>query len=269
VQHRQIMKWRDDAMAALGLRRADMSDAAATVNSKRRGKPRRGRFFLGMSTLVLVLAVAGFVPSLYLRQLLWPDVFNPQHGPTLPTHLYLHGIALSAWFVVAWCQAVLVARRRVRIHRRLGVAGLVIAAAVVATSLLTTVMRDAPIVDESPSRAFPQLLTLTAFTLCVVGGALRRRHTAEHKRLMLFASLAVVGPGITRLLSNVGIERYSLVGGIALLGMLALIPLYDLITERRIHRGTALGFGLIVLGLGNAFLLTRTSLWPSLVRLLV
>jgi len=62
-------------------------------------------------------------------------VFNAdRHGATLPAYLYMHGLALTAWFSLAVAQAALVAARRTPLHRKLGVAGLFVAGAVVGTS---------------------------------------------------------------------------------------------------------------------------------------
>jgi hypothetical protein len=227
------------------------------------------RYFLVMSALLLVVAVAGFLPSFYLRAWLWPDVFNGQrHGATLPPHLYLHGIALTAWFVIAFAQASLVAARRTPVHRRLGLLGVGIAVAVVITSLVTTAARDVPVLADQPTRSFPQLLTVSTFALCVTAGALLRRKPGIHKRLMLIASLAVVGPSISRLLSNLGVEDYSVLSARAILIMLLSIPARDLVKERRVHRGTQIGFFLVAVGFGTAFLMIGTSLWASLARFL-
>ncbi|HSM17026.1 MAG TPA: hypothetical protein VK845_08555 [Gemmatimonadales bacterium] len=227
------------------------------------------RYFLVMSALLLALAVAGFVPSLYLRQWLWPDVFNGQrHGAALPPYLYAHGIALTAWFVIALVQTSLVAVRRTPVHRQVGVFGVCIALAVVITSLSTTAARDAPVLTEQPGRALPQLLTVSTFALCVAAGTLLRRKPALHKRLMLVASLSVVGPAISRLASNLGAKNFSVISAATILTMLASLPVRDLLREGRVHRGTTIGFLLVGLGFCVAFLMTRTALWPGVARLL-
>jgi hypothetical protein len=246
-----------------------VSDTASSLHASRADSLSGERYFLVMSALFLAVAVSGFLPSFYLRQWLWPDVFNGQrHGATLPAHLYLHGIALTAWFVVAFAQAALVAVRRTPIHRRLGVAGVCIAVAVVVTSLITTAVRDVSVLADQPRRSLPQLLTVATFAFCVTAGALLRRKPALHKRLMLLASIAVVGPSISRLMSNLGVERFSLVSGTAVLAMLASVPVRDLVTLRRVHRGTVIGLLLVVSGFGVAYLMTGTFLWPSLARFL-
>jgi hypothetical protein len=53
-----------------------------------------------MSTVTLVIVLAGFARTLYLR-----PVFQPQ---PIPAHLYVHGLVLTSWFVWLWVQTLLV-----------------------------------------------------------------------------------------------------------------------------------------------------------------
>lgn len=54
----------------------------------------RSRYFLGMSALFLAVVLVGFSRSLYLRTYF--------EFPEITLHLYLHGIALTAWFTLAF-----------------------------------------------------------------------------------------------------------------------------------------------------------------------
>jgi hypothetical protein len=113
-------------------------------------KPTRSRFFLASSALFLAVVFAGFTPTFYVRPSLWPtEVILARHGPVLPAYLYVHGVLLTAWFVLAFVQTWLVATRRTHVHRKLGLGGVVVAAGIVPISLWTTVLRDAPTIDEN------------------------------------------------------------------------------------------------------------------------
>src|SRR4029077_3127834 len=61
------------------------------------------------------LVLVGFTRSLYARALFHPD--------PIPPYLYLHGIVLTSWFVLAFVQALLVSAGRAESHRRIGVVG--------------------------------------------------------------------------------------------------------------------------------------------------
>ena len=64
-------------------------------------------FFVGLATVMLATVAAGFAPSLYLRGL--GTVGLPPTLQTLPAYAYLHGIALTGWFLLFFAQALLVA----------------------------------------------------------------------------------------------------------------------------------------------------------------
>jgi len=82
------------------------------------GQMTRNKYFLCMSTLFLAVVLVGFARSLYLR-----TYFD---FPELQVHLYLHGIALTAWFTVAFIQPWLIKSRHTKLHRKLGAVGVVL-----------------------------------------------------------------------------------------------------------------------------------------------
>jgi hypothetical protein len=77
----------------------------------------------------------------------------------------------------------------------------------------------------------------------VLSAVLLRRRPASHKRLMLIASMTIVGPALGRW-SGFGVlatmsEVTFVLGGYALLN--ALIVLHDIVTLRTVHRVTLIG----------------------------
>src|SRR6185503_20057862 len=103
------------------------SDAQPRV---RRRTVARDPFFAVISGLTLFIVLSGFTPTLYLR-----PVFKPV---AIPGYLFLHGIVLTSWFAWFFMQALLIQSRRTALHRRLGVAGAVLAIAVPFAGLLAT-----------------------------------------------------------------------------------------------------------------------------------
>lgn len=98
-----------------------MPDAATIVSAA--GAPPRHvstgqRFYVGFGIFIIVLSFAGFAPSLI-------DQSRRFAPPT--TLLLMHGATALAWLLLYVTQALLVARGRVDLHRRLGWAGPVIA----------------------------------------------------------------------------------------------------------------------------------------------
>jgi hypothetical protein len=212
------------------------------------GAPGRSRFFAGMSALLLAIVLVGFSRTLYLRWALGL--------PALPAHVYLHGVVLTSWFVLAFAQACLVATRRTSLHRRLGVAGVVLAGGVVGVSLLTLLrfVSRGEFPDLAPMLAFGNLASLIGFSICVACGAALRHRPDAHKRFMLLASIAIVGPaldrfarvpafapGFRRVFSITPMPFYLFFAAIGVV-VLLLVPLaHDLRSRGRPHPATLWG----------------------------
>jgi hypothetical protein len=104
----------------------------------------------------------------------------------------------------------LIRSRRTAVHRQLGLAALVVAAAVIATSLLATrglALRSATAGIPPPvviGISMQNLMSLTVFAAFLTSGALLRRQSEHHKRLMLLACTAIINPALsgTRVLGD-------------------------------------------------------------------
>ena len=92
-------------------------------------------------------------------------------------HKYLHGIALTSWFALALVQPWLIRSRRAGLHRKLGVIGAALAVSVVLTGIWTLVIRDAPEIDQYPTRAAGNLASLLMFSSYVSFGLFFRKES--------------------------------------------------------------------------------------------
>lgn len=213
---------------------------------------RRRRFYVGAGVFSILLAFAGFGPSLIDH--------SRRYAP--PSGLYLaHGATTLAWLALFLTQAALVARGRVAVHRRLGWAGPVMAAAVIVlgvsividgafrqSDLSGDVARlvlapGAPPFTEAQSIAgmWGPLGVLLNFTILVAAGLLFRDRPEVHKRLMVFA---LVPLGIESLLHLSGTlvgrvpASQSVLQGLWLTAsflLLAVVPIHDKVSRGRIH----------------------------------
>lgn len=159
--------------------------------------------------------------------------------PSLTLRLHLHGFVLTLWLVLFVVQASLVAAGQRSLHKSLGIAGVVLAALVVATSCAAAIEAARLVGDRggitAADRLYSSALVVSTFALFVSMGTALRKRPEIHKRLMLLATIAVIGPGVTRavaLLAGHGI-RDSHVGVMCALLLLAL--LYDWRTSGRPH----------------------------------
>jgi len=74
--------------------------------------PFRHDLFSIFAVVALAVVFAGFARTFFLRFLFAPH--------SMPAYLYVHGLLFSAWFVLLFIQARLVASGRVDLHRRVG-----------------------------------------------------------------------------------------------------------------------------------------------------
>ncbi len=222
------------------------------------------RFFVTISTAILAIVLTGFARTLYLRGLFGP--------PPIPVHLYVHGALLTAWFALVVTQTTLVRRRAVAAHRRLGLAGVGVGAALVVTSAIVTlrfagrVMHaptaadvslsvamgfgpDAPLVRLAAIALWGNLTSLAVFAVLLGGAVALRRRSHVHKRLMVAASLSILPPAIARIARwpGLGGDLGPLVPVVMLLLVSAMVG-FDLYTRRRVHGATLVGVGLVALG---------------------
>ena len=98
--------------------------ATIAAVSGARGSQERA-FYTGMAVAMLLAVLVGFSRSFFLRPLFpaWPSPSEPI--------FYVHGAVFTAWCLLLVVQAALVSAGRTALHRRLGVAGTVLAAAMV------------------------------------------------------------------------------------------------------------------------------------------
>lgn len=202
----------------------------------------RPRFFVWVAVAMLAAAALGFGPSFYLRPFTDRAALQP--------HVVLHGVVMTAWYLLLLAQVLLVARHRVDLHRRLGVAGLLLGVAVFASGIQVNLA----VVARATAEQLPMFLTfatmgiagLLPFPLLLGLAAAYRRNPAVHKRLVFWAFVLTIGPAFAAsrpmgawldglVAPALPFFPSDLVWFAALLG-------YDLKTLRRVHPATWVGF---------------------------
>jgi len=189
-------------------------------------------FFSAMALLMLATVFVGFARTYYLA-----GVF---HAPLPSVIIHLHGAAFSCWILLLVTQTSLVSAGRVDIHRRLGVAGFLLACVMVVLGVLAatdTLMRHG-----GPPGRDPQAFYIVPLTDMVVFGTLiffafrDRSDSAAHKRLILVATIGLTIAAIARwpFLGQRNPVKSALVSYIFLLMLVG----YDLWSTRKVHRAT-------------------------------
>ncbi|HEX4243103.1 MAG TPA: hypothetical protein VHZ53_16960 [Steroidobacteraceae bacterium] len=210
------------------------------------------RLYAAMGILALLVVLIGFSRSFYLR--VWFE------NPPLSALRYLHGALMTAWYTLFVAQVALVSRRRVDLHRRLGMLTAVIAAALVPAAAATAIafltrVRANP--DEAATAAVIagyDFVALSVFTLLVVTALILRRRSDIHKRLMTLASLSLLGPPLARLVSDQQ--------AVWLTYALVLTPIViDTCRHRRLHPAFGWGGALVLLSSEAALRFAVSPQW--------
>jgi uncharacterized membrane protein YozB (DUF420 family) len=217
-------------MAAIGMDRAPVRSAG------------RG-FYLVMSLLMAAVFVGGFSQTV-------PSDFAAHPG--LPLLLHVHGAVFTLWVLLFVAQPALVTRGSLGLHRRLGWVGTGLAAAMVVMGLAATVfsIRYHRVPSFFPPPVFLVMNTLGILVFGgLVGAGVRLRRQAEwHKRLMLCATVSILGPGLGRLLP---MGSFGAAAPLVMFGVIALFafagPVHDLLTRRRVHPAYVWGVATILI----------------------
>lgn len=188
-------------------------------------------FFTGMALVMLVTVFVGFARTYYLAGLI--------RAPLPSRIIHIHGAVFSCWILLLVAQTSLVSAGRVDIHRRLGIAGFFLACLVVALGFVAAndaLARNAPGPDPRMFYIF-HLTDILVFGVLVYFAFRARSDAPSHKRLIVIATSALMGPAIARLPLAFVYPGSPVVPWLAESYLLALVA-YDLWSTHRIHRTT-------------------------------
>lgn len=188
-------------------------------------------FYLVMSLVMPAVIVTGFSRTV-------PDDFAPHNLPLL---LHLHGAVFTLWVLLFVSQPAFVARGSIALHRRIGWLGAALAGAMLVMGVTATIftIRAHHVPGFFPPALFlvMNLLGILVFAGLVASGIVLRQRAEWHKRLMLCATVSILGPGLGRLLP---MPSFGAAAPLVMFGAIALFafagPAADLMTRRRVHR---------------------------------
>jgi hypothetical protein len=197
-------------------------------------------FFQGMAILFLVLTLAGFAPTFYLRSF--------TDAPSLPARFHVHGFFTTVWVFLFLVQSFLIATRKITFHRGMGVLGAVIAAGVLLSGLAILYYLAAGYpqngmdLEQVSATVWGNLVILAAFSTFVSSGIALRSRPKSHKRLMLLATLSMMGQPLVRIghfdllrVSDSIIINDAIYGLGGLLLLFAFVVIHDIRTLGRPH----------------------------------
>jgi hypothetical protein len=198
--------------------------------------------FFGSYVLLVWLGIAmGFGPQIARH--------FAQSQPAYPLIVHIHAAVFVGWLVLLTTQVLLIRAGTVRLHRTLGVVGIVTAGLMIvlgpATALLVQHLQlGTPRSD--PAFLSVQLSDILAFAVLIIPAFVYRNQPATHKRLILLATLYISDAGFSRWFGNTAQAAW----GDGFWGQVG--QLY-------------LGNDVLILGLGAYDLITRGRLLPAYV----
>jgi hypothetical protein len=226
-------------------------------------------FYGGMAIAMAALVVGGFAPTYYMKFFGDGARATVSGGPFTPL-VHLHGALFTGWVLLFITQTALVASHRLAVHRRLGVAGAMLAAAMilVGTSMAVATAKrgGAPVgVDPLAFLAIP-IFDMVLFATFVTAALVFRRNKETHKRLMLLAYISIIVAAVARLPGVLPLGPLAFFGLGYVLVVVAVI--YDLVSRRRVHKAYLWGGALMVASVPLRLAISDTGLWHAFAQAL-
>jgi hypothetical protein len=228
-------------------------------------------FFGGMVILLCVIVYVGFARSYYAAGMALP------HSSTI---LRVHAAVFTLWLLVLVLQSALISVQRIAWHRTVGTVAFLLPPLMLLLGVRAALDmfqrgESIPGLDPVASLALP-LINISAFSILIIGAWRARRLPADHKRLILFATICLSVAALNRLgrfpwnrnlWNHFGL---NVGGGTAVyIGILCFsVAAYDFISMGRIHPSTAWAAPVAVVTTAIQGPIGRSAAWHSLVVLL-
>ena len=240
------------------------TDAAISANLPKRlpGRKYDRQFFFAMTLLLVAVVAIGFAPTYYLA-----GVFR---APLPSRIVHVHGAVFSTWMILLIVQTGLISAKRVGWHRKLGVAGFLLACGMVVTVILTAADFALRAKGAPNSEQLLGLLVVPftdAFTFAVLAGfayALRK-NAAAHKRLIIIATAGISRAALVRWHIPILLHQMQ-AAYTATYVFLVFLVAYDLWSTRRIHRATIWGGAFLILMGQIGHYIGPTAAWHAFAR---
>jgi len=172
------------------------------------------------------------------------------NDPALPPVVHLHGLIFSGWMTLLIVQTYLINVRNVALHRRLGTFGIGLGTAVIFMGGLITALgfRSAPTTTPNYyDLIYLSLMAVLAFGFLFTLAISQVRNPENHRRLILFATIPLLPPGINRMYQVVFQLSYLpvLATYLTMAAIAAAILVHDWRTSRRITSASMIGAAVV------------------------
>jgi hypothetical protein len=226
-------------------------------------------FYSSIAILAALTVLVGFGPTYYTKLFGSVPMTTVSHTPfSWLTHA--HGALFSTWALLFIAQTALIAQRKVKVHRTLGVIGGFLAAVMV-TAGLTLAVRTMKLGIAPPGLSPLQFFAIPFFDMlffaAFVAAAIWKRNKKEtHKRLMLLGYMSILAAAVARW---PGVLPMGPLGfyGFTFVFLVAAIA-YDLFSRRTVHPVYRWGGAVLVLSVPLRLAFSGTHAWQSFAGML-
>lgn len=185
-----------------------------------------------------------------------------------PPVVHLHGLTYFAWMVLLIAQATLVNVRNVALHRSLGMFGIALAAAVIIMGALITILGASRSSGAAAHGIYLGIAAVTGFGLLFTLALRNTSNPDIHRRLILFAMLPLLPPGIHRLyMVPLGLQTFPIVAMYLTLDAMAVaIVAHEWRRNGTIGKYTLIGAGWLILQQAVHWAIIDTAFFAGVVR---
>jgi FtsH-binding integral membrane protein len=215
-------------------------------------------FFSALALLLLATVFLGFARSYYLAGMF--------RAPLPSFIIHLHGAAFTCWIILLVTQTSLVSAGRVDIHRRLGIAGFLLACLMVVLGVLAAT--DSLVRAAGPPGRdvkFFYIIPLTdilIFTVLIFFAFRARSNPSAHKRLILIATIGLAIAAIARW-PFIFLFRNPIRAALISYAFLLILAAYDYWSTHKVHRATLYGGAFLIFVQQIRIPIGHTTTWHS------
>jgi FtsH-binding integral membrane protein len=208
---------------------------------------------------MLASVLLGFGPTYYMA-----GVF---HAPLPSRIIHIHGAVFSCWILLLLVQNSLAWAGRVDIHRKLGLAGFLLACLMVVVGWMAATDRLAR--GTAPPGSDTYFFYIVPMTDMVIFGTLIffafrvRRDPSAHKRIIYIATVGVLIAAIARFPLS-WLFHNAAHAAMASYAFLLLLAAYDVWSTRKLHRATLWAGTFLVFVQQIRLPIGKTAAWHAL-----
>lgn len=232
------------------------------INANMLRHPSDRSLFLAAAVGFPLLVLIGYFKSYYFSAFF--DV-----KPVANALVHAHGAVMTLWVVYFTAQIALIRSKNIKLHMRMGMAGVVLAAIVVVVGLATAY--DAQLVRAAaPPGANPHSFFLypvsdmLLFIVLFAGAIYYRKRPAEHKSLMLLTAINFLPAALFRVAPVP--PQFTILWAFGVPALLAAICLvWFTVRRRKLNKIFTAGVLLVIVAVPLRIVISESETWLRLV----